>query len=484
METSKKETASLIMMLEKVYIILLREEKEKKISPKTISFLANLCIKIYPLFKNNLYFMDLFNYVYQQINNSNSTRLQNLTVNIKGNKLIHLLERFEFSLINQLRFHIYFLNCRATDISITTKNVESIKEIPTADVLSSYTSLLKDSLQNFSVLIYSGQQHLQKSIISDFYIDLKSIIDSKGIITNFEKIDYYTYDKLFLESKLESLKKRQDIRLLLAGSSYTMCGLFEKQMPLPARNIAIDAQDLYYSMKSIRTALNYNPNIKHCILSFAYYFWGYDLSLSTSFYQFKRVTDVNFPIFKDKHNFTGNPKDELTTLLNDITPLKRHLFSFEKVEEDYKENVKELFEDAHYFLYPRVESAVLKNNDLINRQLAQKRADSHNKFFKYHSTVKENIKLFDQFLKEMNDRGINLVLFVPPVTEYYRNFINQEIITYFYECMKPLKSKYQFKLIDLFDSEEFENNDFYDYDHLNDYGAKKLAEILSKELDI
>jgi hypothetical protein len=39
-------------------------------------------------------------------------------------------------------------------------------------------------------------------------------------------------------------------------------------------------------------------------------------------------------------------------------------------------------------------------------------------------------------------------------------------------------------LIDLFNSDQFESGDFYDYDHLNDRGAKKLGKILGKELDI
>ena len=173
--------------------------------------------------------MDLFNCVYQQINNSNSTRLQNQTVN-KRNKLIHLLERFEFSLINHLRFHIYFLNCMAADISITIKNVESIKEIPTADVFfSSYTSLLNDSLQNFSVLIYSVGWSTTSSKINYFRLLYRFKIDYrfKGYyheILRGKLTIIHMINKLFLESKLESLKKRQDIRLLLAGSSLLCVG--------------------------------------------------------------------------------------------------------------------------------------------------------------------------------------------------------------------------------------------------------------------
>lgn len=483
MEISKDKDVPVIQMLEKVYILLLRDEKENNKSQEIISFIANMCIKLYPLYKDNLYFIDLFNHVYQQVAKSQlqNNAINGIDIDNQRSKLIYLIEQFELSLIKQQRFNIYFLNCNESDLPIKIKNFESIEMIS----LNENTSSFEKNKHNFSVLIYSDQSQQLERTTFDFYFDIKSIIESKNsLITKLNQLDYYKHDRFYLEAKLNSLKKRQDIRLLLAGSSYTMCGLFENQMPLPARNIAIDAQDLYYSIKSIRTALEYNPNITHCILSFAYYFWGYDLSLSTSLYQYKRVTEVNYPVFKDKHNFSGVIEDGTQTFLTSITPLKKYLFSFEKIAEQKIEKLKESFEDANYFPNPRVGSAVLQNDDGTNRQLAQKRAASHNKFFKYHSTVQENIELFTRFLGEMNSRGIQIILYVPPVTEYYRNYINPELISNYYECMEPLKSKFQFKLIDLFNCDEFENSDFYDYDHLNDQGAEKLGKILGKELEI
>lgn len=50
--------------------------------------------------------------------------------------------------------------------------------------------------------------------------------------------------------------------------------------------------------------------------------------------------------------------------------------------------------------------------------------------------------------------------------------------------MNPLIKKYNFDFIDLFDSKEFTDEDFYDYDHLNDYGAKKLAEVIVSRLSL
>ncbi|MED3645230.1 hypothetical protein P5F75_17930, partial [Caldifermentibacillus hisashii] len=491
MNISKTEITSVITVLDQIYSILSTDKISHVEFSGILPKLANFCIQIHPLFNKNFYFIELFNYAYKLL--SDSSHAQNGVEDYESKselyknmryKLLSNLERFEHSLIKQMHFHLYLQNCKAEDLPINNENVESLEEFSMYEELLDSTSFLKENAQDFSVLIYSGQQQ-QEVIHSDFYFHIESVMNLKNTLSaNLNQLDYYKRDRIYLEAKLESLKKRQDIRLLLAGSSYTMCGLFENQMPLPSRNIAIDAQDLYYSMISVRTALDYNPNITHCILSFAYYFWGYDLSLSTSLYQYKRVTEVNYPVFKDKHNFSGVLEDRTQTFLTSITPLKKHLFSFEKLLEQQIEKLKESFEDAHYFPYPRVGSAVLKNDEQTNHQLAQKRAASHNKFFKYQSTVEENKKLFADFLEEMNSKGVQIILFVPPVTEYYRNYINPDLISNFYECMEPLKSKFQFTLIDLFNSDQFESGDFYDYDHLNDRGAKKLGKILGKELDI
>ena len=84
---------------------------------------------------------------------------------------------------------------------------------------------------------------------------------------------------------------------------------------------------------------------------------------------------------------------------------------------------------------------VLTSDVVTNRECAQKRAASHNKFFKYSATVEEKRKLFAGFLEDMDRRGVKILLYVPPVTSYYRN-------------------------------------------HLNDYGAKKLGKMLVKELGL
>lgn len=489
MEIDKKTTTLVVKTLDSVYKITSAKSLEDSEFAKAVPDIANIFIKLYSLYRDNPNFMPLFEQVKQLLSAIASADNEIVPgtaacemMRTGRDKLLVLLEEFELSLFAHARFHIYLYNCKAADIPLNCKYLECVEELPEfSETLKSLPSQ-ENGADDFSVLIYAGKPQNTEMLNADFCFQAEDICNT--VNAEVQNIDYYMHDRLYLESKLDSLKSRQDIRLLLAGSSYSMCGLFEEQMPLPARNVAIDAQDLYYTLKTIRTALAYDKNITHCIISFAYYFWGYDLSLSTSVYQYKRITEVNYPVFKDKHNLPEELDVKGKKFLTSVTPLKKQLFSFEMQLEQYLGSIKKGFVDSHYFAFPRLDSMVLKFDDATNRENAQKRTSSHNKFFKYGSTVKENKKLFADFLEEMNHRGVQIILYVPPVTKYYRSSHNSQLIADYYECMKPFQEKYNFKLIDLFDSNVFKDGDFADYDHLNDKGAKKLGEILAGELDL
>ncbi|MFS0688506.1 hypothetical protein AB1K89_04525 [Sporosarcina sp. 179-K 8C2 HS] len=473
MEINKSEKVSIIKLLDKLYVLFSRKNKTELEFINQLPIVVNILEKIHPIFRSNDLFVPFFNYTYNLMSNQSSIN----AADEKIKKFLLLLEKFELSLIGNTNFDV-FLNkgLSKKNIPFNTKYVDKIIDV------SSQTEEDYERGHNFSVLISSNQLDRQETSY-DFILDLEKISDLLNLIADgINSIDYYMYDKLYLEAKLESLKKRQDIQILLAGSSYTMCGLFEKQMPLPARNVAIDAQDLYYTLKTIRTALDYNNDIKYCIISFAYYFWGYDLSLSTSTYQYRRITEVNYPIFKDKRNFPGIPDEDIVSLLKSATPLEKKILSLDFIEKNYLSKIKERLQNSNYYPYERIDSEVIKNDESTNEKNAEKRASSHNKFFKYKETVKENHKLFSDFLSEMNSKDIKIILFVPPVTVYYRKFISPAIVDDFYKYMKQLQKQYDFKLVDLFNSDVFKEADFADYDHLNDLGAKKLGDILIKEL--
>lgn len=261
-----------------------------------------------------------------------------------------------------------------------------------------------------------------------------------------------------------------------------MCGLFEKHMPFPARNTAVDAQDIYYTIKTVYKALDYNQNITHCIISLPYYFWGYDISRSTSILMQRRVAEVEYPVFQDRHHYEGPVDGPAAYCPGIVTPLQKRIFAFEKYTEEIVGSIKKGLADAHYFQNPRIGSLICTSDEDTNRKFAQMRTASHNKFYKYAATVEENRALFSGFLQAMNKRGLQLLFFVPPAAKYYRDCLDPNLKLEFYKYLNPLKEYCDFKIVDLLDSDIFRDEDFFDYDHVNDQGAKKLGERLVKEL--
>ena len=76
-----------------------------------------------------------------------------------------------------------------------------------------------------------------------------------------------------------------------------------------------------------------------------------------------------------------------------------------------------------------------------------------------------------------NDIGLYIVNF--PVSKYYKQKENSAFREIFYDIIKSFT--FPAVLID-FEEIEFGDECFNDPDHLNDMGAKKLTEILSRNL--
>ena len=96
---------------------------------------------------------------------------------------------------------------------------------------------------------------------------------------------------------------------------------------------------------------------------------------------------------------------------------------------------------------------------------------------------KRNIKVLEEFLKDMEKANKKVILFIPPVTKFYRSGVSEEMKQAYETFVFPIVQKYSCcKLLDLFASEQFDVSDFQDYDHLNLYGAKKLSKLLVQEI--
>ncbi len=296
-------------------------------------------------------------------------------------------------------------------------------------------------------------------------------------------IDAFTYDRLYLTAKLNKIE-REKSRILLTGSSYTMVGLLENKMPYSATNVAVNAQDLYYTLLSVKEAMNRSDKLDIIVMSFAYYFFFSNMNENPSDYMLSVLSKVNYPVYNKLHGYNG----ELLPIYLKATdiPIYEALVDLSLVRDIYHDALKRDLEGMAYFNRINARPAggmlgykFLEKNDEQNFSAGKIRANAHNRNFDLDRGL-YNQKLLDKFLDNMEELNKKVILFIPPVTKFYRAGVSNDMINAYNQLVMPVvKSHSCCELIDLYESDKFFETDFQDYDHLNIDGANKLSEIIS-----
>ncbi|MGG1616002.1 hypothetical protein ACIFQM_11005 [Paenibacillus sp. NRS-1782] len=307
------------------------------------------------------------------------------------------------------------------------------------------------------------------------------------LIGNFVNQKYYSnYDYYYLS---KNIKENTDSEILAAGSSYSMFGLSERSFDKSVLNLSLASQDLYYSRKIVKEALKYSRNIKYCIIGMSYYSFHYDLSRSKK-EAVNRINKVYYPIFKDSHHF--EVKESVTSsemnFDNNLSFLYHIIFNKIKLDQTIIDAV--IVHDSYFNnninreLFSLLGNIRLEDMDLSQKvAVGQQRAEQHNQLLVHNETVKENTNVLKNLINYLNEERITPVVVAFPATEYYQNFFDPEFKAVFYEVMNSLANTHIFKLVDLFDSDDFVESDFLDMDHLNEKGAIKVTNMLNIVLD-
>lgn len=117
------------------------------------------------------------------------------------------------------------------------------------------------------------------------------------------------------------------------------------------------------------------------------------------------------------------------------------------------------------------------NNPHIGQVIAEKHEDGSVDFSK-------NTKRLQDIITKCKERGIKVVLVTMPVTSYYADNVNKEKLNLIFAKANQLaQNNNNTYYINLFNDDRFNNDDFYDSDHLNIIGAKKCSEIVNSFIE-
>lgn len=109
------------------------------------------------------------------------------------------------------------------------------------------------------------------------------------------------------------------------------------------------------------------------------------------------------------------------------------------------------------------------------------RVQPHNKGLRYASTYQENVRLLQSFGVWCQERGIQLVFLIFPVSQSYDRYLDPQFKKTYYEMLKGFS--FPFEFLDLMvQTDGVTDEDFNDTDHLNDLGAQRLTAALKAVL--
>ncbi len=269
----------------------------------------------------------------------------------------------------------------------------------------------------------------------------------------------YAAKKYFLEQQLDS------VETLVLGSSESFNGINPTYISSKTFNLANVSQTLFYDKALTLKYAAQMPKLKNVMMNISYFSFFYQLH------------DIKEKWRDDYYNIYFNiqfPENRKFTL-NNFSYLSVHQLkhSIGLALNNFKDsNATTILNNGYQ---PK------KYQELINDSTGKARVTiHHNEIFE--NRRKEIEKDVEDFVVQLKRKNIHIIFITTPVYTTYSKFCNLKIIQQNSNFINQLSSKYQCKYYNFFTDTRFNKSDFFDNDHLNNKGAKKLSIMLSEVL--
>lgn len=267
-----------------------------------------------------------------------------------------------------------------------------------------------------------------------------------------------------------------------------MTGIKEKKLNRNTVKLALSSQDLYYSYKIAKEVIKDNSNIKECIIGLGYYLVNHDLSRGKSDYSTGLVKNTYYPILKDSHNLKVVEKVEMKTLENYIEDdLLGNIFNLNYLQDIFIKLIYQNNDEYFNSINTREKNSALRGKKLSEFteeekvQIGEFRANQHNDLKKHNQTKIEYEKILNEFSEFLNSKNIKTTILILPTTKYYSKYLNKDYKKQFYEVVGNIKKNLDFEIIDLYESDILNEDNFIDVDHINESGAIKITNYLNEK---
>lgn len=249
---------------------------------------------------------------------------------------------------------------------------------------------------------------------------------------------------------------------VILGLSYSLRGIDKNLLCRKFFDLSWHGRDLYYNLQLLKYAFKIGKfsDIKAALLVFPYYYFEYDQS--RSYYQYKSGQMFGVYELDDWHN-----ADRVTENGDEIF----------KYITNYRMFGKKIFDWYHGGYYKKLQTVYqgeLKDGKLPKSFFADRPA-----------TVEENLKIFADLINILNNRGVRIILVIPPIfidgldEESSKNLKMMKEKFYFLVREVTCKSKINLDNWDLTEIFSDKRSMFSDLTHVNIHGSPAFTQKLN-----
>lgn len=251
-----------------------------------------------------------------------------------------------------------------------------------------------------------------------------------------------------------------EINTLILGSSHTFYGLNPEYFSKKTFNAAYVSQTLDLDYEILNAYQSKFKKLKTVIIPISYFSLFETLETDVEKWRIKNY--VMYYGFENKYHFTDN---------------------FESLNNDIKLNVKKVIK--HYALN---KSFITSSNLGWGTSFNSKNKKPFKGAFTAKKHTVKNFDLYDENIKSLRkiitlckENNINIVFITTPTHKsYYQNLNKIQLEKTTKTISELVKNNPNCKYLNFLKSDKFTSEDFYDADHLNEIGAKRLSSYLDK----
>ena len=276
----------------------------------------------------------------------------------------------------------------------------------------------------------------------------------------FVEIQLRSRPNVYAAKKVQLDSLCSEIEILCLGSSQIIHGINPDYFSKKVYNAANVSQSYDFDQKILEKYIDKMPELKTVVIPVSFFGFFLFLSDAEEFWRTKYYSllmQVSEPdMYEDYMLFGIERQDLLTYWISGTSQL----------------NINELGFDAGYKFEKRDRN--LEKSGLV----AAKRHTVSD--FKRQS---DSRSIIESMINLCESRNISVMLLMPPAHQSYRDNLNKQQLELTYSIVDSILQKHEnIIFIDEFANPIYQDDDFFDADHLNDRGAVKLTKRIDNFL--